>query len=413
MQSTSEGQSDVESEVKPGRRARILVVDDQNINRIILESVLKEHYDVTLASSGEEALRQIEESTLPDLILLDVRMPGLDGFEVCERLRANADTTDLPVIFVTALDDRGNEERGLNLGAMDYLSKPVNPAIVRARVKLHLELFSYRAILGELLEQRDLDLVATRETLAAQMQAVGELDSASRSFLDQMPQAAALKDAQGRYRLLNRRFQSLTGRNEKQVLGRTDQELELWPQARVSAAIRAAEKLVRESGRIVNDERRLSGAKGTARTWRVSSFPIRNVEDGSTSVASVYTDVTASSERLRRLSDYAKLSCDWVWEMDANFRFVRLPEGEPRSLDPAFAERLGFGRNDSPQSAPPTQWAKVWENLQAHRTFRNVEVSVPIPEGESLRLWVSGVPTFDADEVFSGYRGVILDTTSS
>ena len=142
----------------------------------------------------------------------------------------------------------------------------------------------------------------------------------------------------------------------------------------------------------------------------MSSFPIRNAEDGSTSVASVYTDVTASSERLRRLGDYAKVSCDWVWEMDANFRFVPLPEREPHSLDPAFAEQLDFGRNDSPQSA---QWAKVWENLQAHRTFRNVEVSVPIPEGESLRLWVSGIPTFDDDEVFSGYRGVILDITST
>ena len=118
----------------------ILVVDDTPENLAILGGLLQPYYRVKVASSGARALAVAATQPPPDLILLDVMMPGLDGYAVIERLRALEITRNIPVIFVTALDACNDEERGLALGAVDYITKPIRPAIVLARVRTHLEL---------------------------------------------------------------------------------------------------------------------------------------------------------------------------------------------------------------------------------------------------------------------------------
>ncbi len=120
----------------------ILVVDDEPANIQALGSLLKEEYRVRVANSGEKALTVVQsgDQSLPDLILLDIQMPGIDGYEVCQRLKEDPATSEIPVIFVTALDATSDEERGLNLGAVDYIAKPFNQAIVRARVHTHMSL---------------------------------------------------------------------------------------------------------------------------------------------------------------------------------------------------------------------------------------------------------------------------------
>lgn len=120
--------------------ATLLIVDDEPANLAVLAWVLRPHYRVRAASSGERALQAALTPPLPDLILLDVMMPDMDGHAVLTRLRENPATRDIPVIFVTALDDEASEERGLKLGAVDYIAKPVKPAIVLARVATQLEL---------------------------------------------------------------------------------------------------------------------------------------------------------------------------------------------------------------------------------------------------------------------------------
>lgn len=117
----------------------ILIVDDTPQNLTLLGELLMPLYRVRAANSGERALRAATTQA-PDLILLDVMMPEMDGYEVLERLRADRVTRDIPVIFVTAMDSTENEEHGLALGAVDYITKPVNPAITLARVRTHLEL---------------------------------------------------------------------------------------------------------------------------------------------------------------------------------------------------------------------------------------------------------------------------------
>ncbi|WP_395703798.1 diguanylate cyclase [Aquabacterium sp.] len=120
-------------------RPRLLVVDDQPINVQALYQALAAEHQVFVATSGEQALKLALEKQ-PDLVLLDVVMPGLDGFEVCQQLKRDAATADIPVIFVTAHSDEAGETRGLDAGAVDFIAKPFNPRVVRARVKTHLTL---------------------------------------------------------------------------------------------------------------------------------------------------------------------------------------------------------------------------------------------------------------------------------
>ena len=118
----------------------ILIVDDTPANVQLLDEVLGRHYRTKAATSGERALRIAMSDEPPDLILLDVMMPGLSGHEVCERLKAEPRTARIPVIFVTAMSEADDETHGLGLGAVDYITKPISPAIVLARVQTHLKL---------------------------------------------------------------------------------------------------------------------------------------------------------------------------------------------------------------------------------------------------------------------------------
>jgi putative two-component system response regulator len=118
-------------------RPTVLVVDDTPQNLSLMRDLLHERYDLKLAPSGARALK-IAAAAPPDLILLDIMMPEMDGYEVCRRLKADAATTDVPVIFLTARSEQEDEQLGLDLGAVDYIVKPISPPILEARVRNHL-----------------------------------------------------------------------------------------------------------------------------------------------------------------------------------------------------------------------------------------------------------------------------------
>jgi putative two-component system response regulator len=117
----------------------VLVVDDIKENIDVLAHILAEQYRVKAATSGEAAL-MVARKTLPDIILLDIMMPGMDGYEVCQKLKQIPETRDIPVIFVTARNQARDEARGFETGAVDYINKPVNPDVTLARVKTHIAL---------------------------------------------------------------------------------------------------------------------------------------------------------------------------------------------------------------------------------------------------------------------------------
>ena len=136
---------------------RILIVDDEPGNIKILSNVLADDYALSVAISGAQAL-QIAKVQLPDIVLLDMVMPEMDGIQVCQALKADETTKDIPVIFVTSMSDTANEERGLDAGAVDYISKPVSPPIVKARVKIHIQNYLSKRFLENLLSDQDATL---------------------------------------------------------------------------------------------------------------------------------------------------------------------------------------------------------------------------------------------------------------
>jgi len=151
------------------RQETVLVVDDTPDNITLISSLLKDLYKVKIANNGEKALQIAVSETPPDLILLDIMMPGMDGYEVCTRLKAAESTRDIPVIFLTAKVEVEDEERGLRLGAVDYITKPVSPPIVLARVRTHLDLKIARDFLKDRNRQLEEEVrQRTREVAAVQ-----------------------------------------------------------------------------------------------------------------------------------------------------------------------------------------------------------------------------------------------------
>lgn len=141
------------------KRFRVLVIDDTPANIYQMLSALKDRYSVIAATSGEKGLALARAEPPPDLILLDVIMNGLSGYEVQEQLQQDARTARIPVIFVSALSEEDDEARGLTAGAVDYISKPFHPSIVRARVKNHLDLKHHRDHLEHLVAQQVTEIV--------------------------------------------------------------------------------------------------------------------------------------------------------------------------------------------------------------------------------------------------------------
>ncbi len=136
------------------RRQTVLIVDDAPENIRILGEELAADYDLVVATNGEDALGIAFSEAPPDLVLLDIVMPGMDGYDVCKRLKAAEATRHMPVIFLTAKNNEADEQKGLSLGAVDYITKPFSLAIVKARVKNHLEL-KLRGDMLEAMSSRD------------------------------------------------------------------------------------------------------------------------------------------------------------------------------------------------------------------------------------------------------------------
>lgn len=154
--------------------SRVLIVDDAPENLRILSESLRGDYTIMFAKNGRDALRLADGKPTPDLILLDVIMPGMNGYEVCRRLKESARTRDIPVMFITAQNEEIDEAEGLSLGAQDYIKKPFQASLVRSRVANQLEFKRYRDHLKELVDERTRQLALTQEATIHAMASLAE-----------------------------------------------------------------------------------------------------------------------------------------------------------------------------------------------------------------------------------------------
>ncbi|MGE4297787.1 MAG: two-component system response regulator [Desulfovibrionaceae bacterium] len=159
---------------EPHRKFKILIVDDTAENIHILMEALKTDYAIVAATNGEKALRLALSDPSPDIILLDIMMPGIDGYEVCRRLKQDVRTKHVPVVFITALTDEEDEAKGLALGAVDFITKPFRPSLVKMRVHNHLELKNHRDHLEAMVRERTRELALTQEVTIEAMASLAE-----------------------------------------------------------------------------------------------------------------------------------------------------------------------------------------------------------------------------------------------
>ncbi|WP_201211115.1 response regulator [Rhodocyclus purpureus] len=224
-------------------RASILIVDDSTTNLKLLVHVLRDEYDLRTATSGPEALALLGQEARPDLILLDLMMPGMDGYQVCAALKADAATRDIPVIFVTAKIE--DESRSLALGAVDFIQKPINVAVVRARVRLHIDLARQAASLRQSLI--DVRLAQDRSQVLS-------------TAIEQSPTSVVITDADCRIQYVNPRFVAESGYSVAEAIGRNPRFLSSGLTERATFASMWSHLLRGEAwtGEIIN--RRKSGA---------------------------------------------------------------------------------------------------------------------------------------------------------
>lgn len=180
-------------------RSIVLIVDDERFNITVLQELLEAEYDIMVAKNGEQALSCVAAAPLPDLILLDIMMPKMDGMEVCRRLKAMPQICDIPVIFVTAKAEVEDELEGFKVGAVDYINKPINPAVVQTRVKTHLELHAARRELrknNEQLNDYNTQLGISLERLMAS-------EEHFRSLVQTVPDIVYKINSEGNFTFLN------------------------------------------------------------------------------------------------------------------------------------------------------------------------------------------------------------------
>ena len=156
------------------QKPTILVVDDTPDNLDLMGDLLMDDYRVKVANSGKKALEIIQSASPPDLVLLDIMMPEMDGYEVCTILKSSEETKNIPVIFLTAKTNTIDEQKGFEIGAVDYITKPISPAIVMARVKTHLDLYYKNVYLEKLVTQRTHEIAAIQDVTIHAMASLAE-----------------------------------------------------------------------------------------------------------------------------------------------------------------------------------------------------------------------------------------------
>jgi PAS domain S-box-containing protein len=394
-------------------RGRILLVDDTPATLLVLTNLLTEQgYVVNPAEEGALALA-FTESVLPDLILLDVRMPGMDGFEVCARLKRNPRTRDIPVIFLTSSDRPDDKVRAFHCGAVDYISKPFEPEEVLARIDTHLTLARLRRGLEETVRERTAEL---QEEIRERVQADKALRASERRFATAFQASPIFMSItsldEHRFLYVNEELTRATGYSAAELIGRRAPELNLWSDQKAIDDLVAP---LKEQGRIHNAEGTLLTRAGERRAML---FSVEVIEvDGRGCALFAAVDVTEQKEaeearrhltrELRALSDCNQVLLRAVDEPALLNDICRII-CEEAGYRMAW---VGYAENDAARSVRPVAWEGADD---AFLTTANITwADQPRgrgPTGTAIRCGDTAcIQDFAADPLATPWRGEALE----
>lgn len=275
--------------------ARILVIDDKPANLRLLTRMLDEQGHVSHAANSGAAALQFLATSVPDLILLDVKMPEMDGYEVCRRIKASERLRDVPVIFVSAMDAAWDKVKAFSAGAADYIVKPIEESELLVRVETHLSLRRLHLQLEQQVQARTAELQKAKEALYQKKQLLQAIIDSSTALIH-------VKDRDGCYLLVNKRFQELFGAELGDLRGLTDHEI--FP-AQIADAMCMLDREVIASGRAMEAEETFPLMDGT-RTYVSAKSPLHDLDGAIYAVCGIATDITERAREetmLRTLND--------------------------------------------------------------------------------------------------------------
>lgn len=391
----------------------ILVVDDTRLNLEILKTLLQNDYTIFTASDGQAGLHLAKTEKI-DLILLDINMPGMDGFEVCARLKSDPVTENVPVIFVTARDDVAEETKGLALGAIDYIIKPISAPIVKARVRNHMRLKQHQDSLAQLAE-----LELFRQTF--ELAAVG----------------IAHVSLEGRWRRANRKLCEILGYSYPELLQLTFQDI--THPADLGTDLQFMQKLLAGTLSSYEINKRYLSKQGKLIWANLTVSLVRDTEESPLYFISVIEDISARKRLELELTEYKNqlermvaertekllLADTKVRQLSAAVEqspvsvVITDTDGNISYINPKFAELTGYtadelhGKNPRVLKSPitpATTYAEMWQTITAGRLWRGEFCNLK-KNGETYWESASIQPLLDETGKVTHYVGVKEDIT--
>lgn len=293
-------------------KKKILIVDDQILNLDVLQAVLDDVYDLRFAVSGEIALEFIDSGFCPDMILLDILMPGIDGYDVCRRVKADDATKDIPIIFMTSLDSEEDEAKGLSLGAVDFISKPFKPALLKARIETHLQLKMKRDELLSVVGQKNREL---EESFAQ----IAQKEAYLQSIFKSAPVGIGLTVSR-KFKWVNQQFAEMLGYSNAELLDQDTRMLYANEQEYEQVGQLKYDQIARSGTGSVDTQ--LVTKDGSVIDVLIRSTPL-DLEDWSAGVIFTVLDIservkqqaelTKSEQRLKQAQSIAQIG---HWEYD-------------------------------------------------------------------------------------------------
>ena len=369
----------------------VLVVDDTPQNIDILSNVLRSHFKVKATLSGQKALEIARKEPRPDIILLDIMMPEMDGFEVCRQLKGDPDTAAIPIVFITAMSDAEDETLGLELGAVDYISKPINPAVVLSRVRTHLH-------------------------IAAQQRAIADKEALLRMALDNMPGAMWVVDSDFKLVMANDRYSEFYGDTNNivkpgsSIEGILRQEAEaglLGHDGNVSEIVEQRLESFRS-----NEETSFEDVSRDGRNVRLTRRP---TEDGF--VVSIATDITDLKDAERKIIEseqhirsLLETSNEGVWMIDNDGATLEINKSLSEILDQTDEQVKGRYLYEFLDDPSKQVFLKQLERRKKGEAT-SYEVVIERPDGETVPVVINGTPMYDAAGTKIGSFGMVTDIT--